>query len=244
MSQVQLNTANLLVLKSENELVIGVMELNRITGQPIDQATEIDTILNVAFTDYNNNELISRAFNQRPEVRFSEKAVELNAAYTKLTASKYLPQLGIGISGLYGAPSYDLQTSPDLNYGAFARLNVPLFYWGKKNKEVRAYEIQTEVAELDLERTKDFVSLQVTEASYWLTEAISRVNLTQSSLMHADENLEVLTDRYDEGLTSILAVLDAQFSWQRTYSDHIDAKLNYLISYSAFQRALGELGVE
>jgi outer membrane protein len=100
------------------------------------------------------------------------------------------------------------------------------------------------VAELNLERTRDFVSLQVTEASYWLEEAVARVNLTQSSLFNADENLAVITDRYDEGLTSILAVLDAQFTWQQAYSDHIDAKLNYLISYSGFKRALGELTVE
>jgi len=244
MSKVQLNTANLLVLKAENELVVSIMQLNRITGQPIDQATLVDTLLDVTFTEYNDTELLNRALSQRPEVLFGEKAVELNEAYTKLTASKYLPQFGVGVSGLYGAPSYDLQTSPDFNYGAFARLNVPLFYWGKKRKEVRASEIQTEVATLNLERTMDFVSLEVLEASYWLDEAVSRVNLTNSSLLNADENLEVLSDRYDEGLTSILAVLDAQFTWQQAYADHIDAKLNYLMTYSAFRRALGELTVQ
>jgi len=244
LSQVQLNSAELLVLKAENELAVRKMNLNRITGQPIEQEVEIDTNLDVTFTEYNNEDLINRAYNQRPEIQASEKAVELNETFTKLTASKYLPQFGLGVMGLYGSPSYDLQSSPDFNYGAFARLNIPLYYFGKKKNEVRAGDLQTEVAQLYLERTRDFVSLQVNEASYWLNEAVQRVNLTQNSLTNADENLEVITDRYNEGLTSILAVLDAQVTWQAAYSDYIDAKLNYLISWSRFKRALGELAVE
>jgi len=244
MSQVQLNSAELLVLKAENELAVRMMNLNRITGQPIGQEIEIDALLDVAFTDYDNNDLVSRAFNQRPELQASEKAVELNETFTKITASKYLPQFGVGVLGLYGSPSYDLEASPDFNYGAFAKLDIPLFYWGKKKKEVMARDIQTDIAQLNLERTRDFVSLQVNEATYWLNEAVDRVKLTQNSLTNADENLEVISDRYNEGLTSILAVLDAQFTWQLAYSDYIDAKLNYLISWSKFKRALGELAVE
>lgn len=243
MAQAQLNSAELFVLQMGNMLVINKMNLNRITGQPIDMDTEIDTVLNVSFKDYNNDDLINRAHNQRPEIRVQESIVELNETYTKLTLSKYLPQFGVGVSGLLGSPSYDRQVSPDFNYGAFARLNIPLVHWGKKKKEIFANDIQTEVAALSLERAKDFVSLQVNESSYWLSEAVVRVNLTGSSLANADENLVVVTDRYDEGLTSILAILDAQVTWQRAYMDFIEAKLNYLVSYSGFQRALGELSI-
>ena len=85
------------------------------------------------------------------------------------------------------------------------------------------------------------MTLEVTEAQYTLNESVKQVNLTNNSLGQASENLDLVTERYREGLANIIEVFDAQIFWQRAYKNFIDSKTGYQINKSKFQRALGEL---
>jgi len=48
-----------------------------------------------------------------------------------------------------------------------------------------------------------------------------------------------MTDRYNEGLSSVLEVLDAQLYWQKTYLNYILAKYDLNVAYSQYQYAVG-----
>jgi outer membrane protein TolC len=51
-------------------------------------------------------------------------------------------------------------------------------------------------------------------------------------------------DRYQEGLSSVLEVLDAQLYWQKTYFNYIQAKFDLNVAFSTYLRAMGELSVD
>jgi outer membrane protein TolC len=53
----------------------------------------------------------------------------------------------------------------------------------------------------------------------------------------------VMLDRYYEGLSSVLEVLDAQMFWQKTYFNYIQAKHELNIAYTSYQHAMGELSI-
>ena len=52
-----------------------------------------------------------------------------------------------------------------------------------------------------------------------------------------------MLDRYREGLSSVLEVLDAQLYWQKTYFNYVQAKYELNIAFSAYQKAMGDLSV-
>ena len=54
------------------------------------------------------------------------------------------------------------------------------------------------------------------------------------------KNVDVFLDRYNEGLSSVLEVLDAQLGWQQTYRNYIMAKYDLNVAYSDYLYALGE----
>jgi multidrug efflux pump subunit AcrA (membrane-fusion protein) len=66
-----------------------------------------------------------------------------------------------------------------------------------------------------------------------------KVNLTENSVLQADENLDLVTDRYNEGLSPIIDVLNAQIFWESAYQDFVNAKIGFQVSYSIYQKALG-----
>lgn len=51
----------------------------------------------------------------------------------------------------------------------------------------------------------------------------------------------ILTDRYLEGLTSILEVLDAQLYWQRAYKDMLDAQAYYKRALAFYKNSIGQI---
>jgi len=60
-------------------------------------------------------------------------------------------------------------------------------------------------------------------------------------LEQAEENLTITRNNYSVGVASVTQVLDAQVSWQSSYSDYIDAKISCQQKYSVYLKAIGEL---
>ena len=241
--KVRYNDAVYQVIKYEKEYAISVMELNRMMGFPIDSVPAIADSLSIILWQKQDTGLTAKALEQRPEISLIENKILVNQFKEKITASRYNPTLGLLIGGKWGAPSPGLKTDPAFNYYFNAKLAIPIFYWGKRRKEVFALTKTTEIAKLDLEQTKDMVSLEAQSSYYELERSQEQLDFAQSSLDNASKNVSVMLDRYNEGLSPVLDVLDAQMFWEKTYFNYIQAKYHLNTAYSSFMHAMGELTV-
>lgn len=242
-TKVRYNDAEYEVIKSNKEYTISVMKLNRLVGLPVNATTYVgDSLLAVNWikTDVN---LADKALQQRPEINMLKNKISLNEFNEKITASQYNPQFGVGVGGNWGAPSPGLSTEPAFNYNLQARLAIPVFYWGKKKEEVFASRQVTEVTKLEMEQTKDMIALEVETSYYNLQQSQQQLDFAASSLENAQNNVEVMLDRYFEGLSSVLEVLDAQMDWQKTYFNYTQAKQELNFAYTSYQRAMGDLSI-
>ena len=238
-AKVNLNDAELSVIRTENQLKLRQMNLNRLIGFEISTELVTDDSISIDFTVIDNSDYINTALNTRPELKISESLVEISDLEVNLSRSPYMPSIGVGAFGRYGTPGDNLSTDPNLNYQVYGHLSMPLIYFGKKGKEVEASRIRNEIASYQFDKTQDLITLEVSQARYSLEESVKKVNLTQNSVLQADENLDLVTDRYVEGLSPILDVLNAQIFWENAYRDFIFAKKEFQISYSVYQKTMG-----
>lgn len=238
-AKVNLNDAELKVIQSENNLKLAEMALNRIIGIEITTDIVTDDSISVDFSSINDIDYVQTALTTRAEIKINENLVTASDLNVGLTRSPYLPTIGVGANGRYGTPGDNLGTEPNLNFQAFGFLNMPLVYFGKKGKEVEASRIRSQIASLQLDKTQDLITLEVSQARYALEESVKKVNLTQNSVQQADENLDLVNDRYTEGLSPIIDVLNAQIFWESAYMDFVNSKKEFQISYSYYQKALG-----
>ena len=243
-AKVRYDDAEYKVIRTEKEFVISIMELNRIIGLPVDTLTIVATSLTTIDWSTDKSNLSDLAIQQRPEVSMLKNKIAMNQYQEKITASSFNPQFGVGIGGNYGAPSPGLSTTPDFNYTIQANLAIPIFYWGKKKEEVFASRQQTEVSRLEMEKTKEMITLEVASSFFDLEETQDQLEYSVGSLDNATKNVDVMLDRYHEGLSSVLEVLDAQLYWQKTYLNYILAKYQLNTAFSSYQHAMGELSVE
>jgi outer membrane protein TolC len=239
-AKVRYNTAEFSAIQSQKEFEVSVMNLNVFIGLPTTTNTMVADTLNAVKWLQAADTITQYALSQRPEINFLKNEITKNQYYEKVVRSQYLPQLGLVAGGKWGSPSPGLEITPGFNYYLKAQLTVPIFHWNKKHEEVFTIREMTEVTKLQMAETSDQVTREVETSYYRLQKSQELVDFARSSMDNASKNVSVILDRYNEGLSSVLEVLDAQLYWQKNYMNYIFAKYQLNVAYSEYLYALGE----
>ncbi len=241
-AMVRFNDAEYQVISTDKDFKVSRMELNRILGLAPDFELEVPDSLTTVIWQSPSENIDETALATRPEISMLQNQILLNEYLEKLNIARYNPSLGITLDGKWGSPSPGLLPEPAFNFIAGAQLIIPIFYWGKKNEERLAYQKQTEISRLQLAETKDKVKLEVNRSLLELASTYDQLQVARKSLSNAGQNVTVMVDRYHEGLSSVLDVLEAQLYWQKTYLNYIQAKYQQDVAYSQYLKATGEFG--
>mgnify|MGYP002552339439 CR=1 FL=1 len=238
MMEVKLNEAEYQLLQARKNLENGLMALNSLIGVELQAQTEVeDSVAMVVVDDasvWNDNGAV------RPELKIAMEQIRMAESDKKLTLSKYRPQFYIGVDGSYSSPGYNFHTDMDPNYAVYAKVSVPILEWGKRRNEKRAASFKVDMASENLNKVTDGVNLEIQTARNSLRQAMEQVELTRNSLDKARENETMALDRYDEGKSSVIEVIDAQTYRQMAQMNHVQAKVSAQNYYSELLKALNK----
>jgi len=240
-AQVEYNSAKLNLQKAQNSLELSRMDLCRVTGLPFGTAiTAVDTTVSVnrPLDLATENETV----NQRPEYQLLKKNIDLQEQQIKMTKADFLPTAGIQagynhIGGIdFGGTDF---SNTSLN--VLASVKIPIFHWGEGMKKINAAKIDKEIQELELEKNKLLLQLETEQARLNLQLAWERIQLNETALEQAEENLRVTRDNYEVGMETITEYLIAQTQWQEAFSELIDSKTDFKMKETAWLKATGRL---
>ena len=238
--QVKLNEAELNLRRVTNGVRLASMNLCHMVGLPL--LTDIS--VSSEFIETNLSLKDSYDLTLRPEYQMLESKVEAMKQKKRIAQSDFLPNLGV-MAGYGYTNGLVLNNTQKLidggSFSAMVSLKVPIFHWGEGNNKVRSAKADGYIAELQLEDAEKMMILEINKAINSLDEAGFEVELTQKSLNQAKENLEVSKNQYEVGMETLANYLEAQASWQKAYSDNIDAKAMFCLSQSKYLKAIGQL---
>jgi outer membrane protein TolC len=152
-----------------------------------------------------------------------------------------MPSIGVGLYGLY-RPS--MNSSPQgasrLGGGVALTLRTPIFHFGQRSAALTTARAQLRRAELDVESVTDNIVRD--ESNGWTNLVLThqRVEAVRRSLAVARENLDISTYAYQEGLATILDVLQAQISWLQIYQNSIAAHYDHAVAISSYKYIIAE----
>lgn len=179
------------------------------------------------------------AFRGRADYQIAVQGVELARLQTRLVKAGYLPNLAVGLQEKWGTTLINVDGKSRFSTIAFATLNIPVFYWGERRHNVRISETQEETRELERSKLADQIRLEVNRAWVNLTEAAKKIDIVDSSLEIARNNLVLNTFSYNEGKLPIIDVLSAQVSWLQTYTNLVNVHYQYKMALTEYIRTLG-----
>ena len=179
------------------------------------------------------------ALKRRADYQIAVQDFNLTKQQTKIIRSKYLPQLAVGVKETWGTPLINVSGDEKFATVAFAKLSMPIFNWGEKRQYVKQNRTMETSKELAMSKVEDQVKEELANAWVKLNENWRQVEIANSTLEIARENLKLNTFSYNEGKLPILDVLSSQATWLQAYTNVVSANYQYKVAYAEYVRILG-----
>ncbi|MCT4639347.1 MAG: TolC family protein [Bacteroidales bacterium] len=242
--RVKYNNSLLDLQKAESGHELTRMSLCRVTG--LDYSTDIvatDTIIDTDKTIISNtgNENIT----DRPEYKMLSGNIDIKRQNVNLTRGDYLPTAGIAASYNHiGGIKVSGKDYTSNNMNVMVSVKIPLFHWREGKRKITSAKISHDISTYEFEKNVKLMKLEVEQAKLNLKDSYTRIEIAQSALKQAEENLRVSTDNYETGMEVITDHLMAQTEWQKAHSELIDAKVDFKLKESAYLKATAKLAIK
>ena len=216
-------------ISAANNLILGQMKLAMLIGMPGGSKCEItgfsDNILVPAIDD----QVIQSALANRVELKQSQADLEKSAAALKLANSGYLPTVGAFASYQLNAKDSPFNSDNEA-WTAGVSLKWSLFDGFRTNSERRrALSSQSAAREMLASSQKD-IRYQLTESYIRRDEAEKQLEVTRHSVADAEETVRLLTKRYENSLSTMVELLDAQTALNQTRANLVETEAGYALA--------------
>ncbi|OGU83554.1 MAG: hypothetical protein A2499_03830 [Stygiobacter sp. RIFOXYC12_FULL_38_8] len=178
----------------------------------------------------------NEALKKRVEYSLLEKSIEAEELQTKMKRGEYLPQAGIGVSGMYMKLDEGKERTLGMVYGT---VSVPISGWWSGSYELQERSIKEEIAKNNFKNNSELLVLQIEKAWQDFSDAYKQYLLSEESKAQAEENYKVNNDSYKNGLITISYLLEAQALLQQTLDQLTDAKTNYVVKKTTYLQVTG-----
>ncbi len=240
--QVQRNETELNLVKAQDGLVLSKMNLAQIIGAPADaNLTPGDSI--VGSFDAIPSQSFGAAVEIRPEIELLKNVIQAQEMQKKILQADFKPTVGLLAGGFAGVgKKMNMATGGNTmaSYFGMLSVNIPIWDWGQKASKVKEQSFKISAQQVQLEETKELLTLEIQNAYLQLNQAAKRIQLSDASLKQAEENLRLSNDRFKAGTVTGQDVLEAQTLWAQANSNIIDAQIEYKVSEAVYKKAVGE----
>lgn len=180
-------------------------------------------------------ECVSDIILRHPDYKSS--VLEATRAFWGVRAAraKYLPQIEVGVYALLQPNIPHVRGGGTRLDGGFTfSFSTPIYHFGERKHAVAAARSDYLLQVNAITAVADQITLDESDAWTNLYSTYERVATSQRNLSIAEENLTISTYSYNEGLLTILDVLQAQLSWLQIYANVIAAQYDYAVAISAY----------
>lgn len=240
-ASVTLANAEQRLLQATNHLDYARAAYNRFLGRPLGETVSLDPQLGMDEfipAGATLDELIARARLNRSELRAldaQEQALRSRADSVRANAR---PQLALTGGYMYLENEFLTQ---DEFWMAGISFNWNLFDGGQTRKRSHAIERKAAAVGYNRADLASMVDLQVRRAWNDRGEAGSRLQVAESAVDQASENLRVVRNRYQAGASTNVEVLDAEALREQSMSNLDNARFEVELARLRLARAIGAL---
>lgn len=236
--QVKQNEANLSIQKADNGYRLALMNLCHIIGMPMDSEIDVstDSLPNLLVHTTNETSIASR-----PEYTILQHKTELARQNVKLAKSDHLPTVAAGAVYTY-VNGGEFAGKKLLDTGAATvgiAVNVPLDIFGGATDKVRSARAAHQIAQLEQQDLNERMQLELAQCRNSFDEAISELNLCETAVEQATENMKLSQQQYEVGFETLSDYLEAQTVWQQCNANLVNARCQFQLAQVKLLKALG-----
>ena len=241
--KVKANEADMLLNKAKNGLSLAKMLLCKQIDLPLDS----DIVLDDELTDEIASPVLPAAksmddiYADRPELKALKLAGDIYDNKIKVARADMLPKVALTVNYVFTNPNpyngFKKEWGGALNAGVM--VTVPIFHGFENLNKTRKAKAEAQLYKLQLQDAKEMVALQVSQLQKQQKEALDKLNMAQSALESAEENMRQANIGFEAGVITTNVALAAQSAWLKAKSDLIDAGIELQINNLSLRQAQG-----
>lgn len=241
-AQVRLADLNQRRFEAESCVAVAMAGLGAAMGEPTaGHYLPTDKLTKTTCQSASIDQWIGFAMENRPELHMLSTQEEIAQQEIKKQKSRHLPALSL--FGNYEVNSECLDDTAE-NFTVGAMMQVNLFSGGRTVSQTR--EAQAALAEVRARR-RDLIAnieVEVRRAFHQACSAGKRIDVARAAIDQAKENRRIVSDRYGNGLLTIVDLLDAETAIENVRNNLYGALHDYRVSYVRLELASGLLDIK
>jgi len=224
-------------LQAQSHLEISRASLNATMGLEVNQTfclttpLERGSKLRGSLTDW-----IDKAMEHRPDLaqlKLQEMMTEKEVSKSK---AAHLPS--VHLVGNYEINSEDFSGTND-NYTVGAMLRVNLFSGYNLQSRISEANARLRLVRAARQQLALAVAVQVKQAFLQASSSWHRIEVAQGAVGQAEEGLRIVRNRYENGLYTIVNLLDAELALQQARTNYFSALHDYKVATTQLALAAG-----
>jgi outer membrane protein TolC len=213
------------------------LTLARLIGLPRGQVFHVTT--KAAYQEWNGGNLPT-ALKQAQADRADIKSAQATATATQLgkRAAQMERVPGVSVNGYYGSIGANLNHS-DTTYSVVTTISLPIFTGGRIRSDIQDASAQLERRQSEYADIVGRVDYEVRNAFTDLQAADSAVKVAEKNSQLAQRTLEQARDRFMNGVTNNLEIIQAQQDVAAANENYISSLFAHNLAKLTLLRALG-----
>jgi outer membrane protein TolC len=239
------------LLNDQNALEIAMASLPRLMG--LDSGTLVTVTEDSSYQLYRQKgqieviemsieETIQRAFETRPEFKELQARIKQREWDLTLIKLERWPQLNATYSYNINLDDYLYKRENFTNFRSWdvtTTLSFPIFDGGVTKRRVQEAELTLEQAREDASDLERSIALEVRQAYLNRKRAETAVQISNTQVRNAELSLKVIRGRFEQELSILLELLNAQTEFAQALTNQVRAFYDYKIAQAALQRGMG-----
>jgi outer membrane protein TolC len=236
-AQVELEAEQQRLVVAQNDYEKQLLTLARVIGLPQSQKFVLtDKIPAPAPVALTLEQALQRAYDNRPDYKRAESQVRSAELLKRAAQGERLP--AVGISGNYAVTG----NTPGNSHGTFTAggaLEIPVFQGGKVRGDVLQADARLQRTHAELEDLRSRVEYEVRTAFLDVNAASKQLEVATSALGLARMQVEQSRDRFANGVTNNVEIVQAQQAQATAEENYIAGLFAHNYAKLALARALG-----
>lgn len=223
-AEVKLADAQQRLITAKNDRKIQYEILDNIMGQPLSNTWKLQDIP-LSTKKINIKTAVKTAKQKRKEIKILNNQFDSLKYYQKYLRAQYFPQLFIEGSYSYVNLPYDV--SPKNQWTLILGLNLNIFNGWKTKSEINSVEEQQKQTLEEKSKISDDIKLEVEKNYFDMLTNFKNINVAETTIAQAKENLRINTLKYREGVGTATDVIDAISLLTTAQTDYYTAVYQY-----------------
>jgi outer membrane protein TolC len=241
-AQVELQAQQQRLIVAEDQFAKDKLALARAIGLPLGQEFSLaDPLLYAPILSMPLEESVQRAYRERPDYQSAQAGVRAAELERKAALAGKLPT--VDLSADYGI----IGQRPWQNHGTYSvatNVRLPLFTGGSVQGRVMEADSLLHQKQAELEDLKGLIYYDIQKALLDMKTSADLVNVAQSAIKLANEQVLQSQDRFRAGVTNNVEVIQAQESLATASENHIYSLQAHNMAKLALARAMGVSEIE